>query len=335
MKGTVITLNQAVSFVNNQQSENKSMNNIFNTDFFTKGNTKVSYEEVSGAPAEIKPRRGRPAKGTTDRKELSDGTEIVLAEEVKELPAYQSNEPYLNTYADTSNLLKQSVAQIDQLQGELKGELDQIRMSKTLKKKYDYIAVLTSTASTLIGTKVTAIREMNKTITDAHNLDMKRAKELNQAAAAIDAGNDDKRIMDMYNAFISTPVGSYNGPFGAPSISDMSLVAGTNNIIRTDMGDVNSSYNNYISNINPTQNMMRLENNPDIETVVKYDPNTGNRCFDVINMKTGESIPNVNVPDQMFLENINVNLNTMRATDTNLDRSYSVVVMGGGAINQY
>lgn len=284
-------------------------------------------------PDEIKPRRGRP-KGSTNKKKLSDGSEIILADEGSQesydsnLPMYQSNTSYIESYGETNNLLRTSIGQIDQLQSELKGELDTVRASKTLKRKYDYISALSSTASALINTKVSVIKEMNKVITDSHNLDLKRMKDLKVTENQVD---DDKRIMDMYQAFISTPVG--NGPVLGPNMTDMTLMTGVSNMVRADLGQ--DSYEAYTQNISPTQNMMRLEQNPDIKTVVVYDASTGRRWFDVMNVRTGDSVPNVNKPDAMFLEDTTIDVRNQIARNTNLDLTYPLIVLNNSNLTEY
>lgn len=282
-------------------------------------------------PSEIKPKRGRP-KGSVNKKKLSDGSEIILADESQEfqeeLPMYQSNISYKETYNETNGLLRNSIGQIDQLQNEVKSELDNVRLSKTLKKKYDYITMLSSTAANLINTKVSVIKEMNKVITDSHNLDLKRMKDLKVTENQVD---DDKRIMDMYQAFVSTPIGS--GPALGPSSTDITLMTGINNIVRADIG--NDTYDNYSNNINPTQNMMRLEQNPDVKTVVVYDASTGRRWFDVMNVSTGESVPNVNKPDAMFLEDTTIDVRNGIARNTNLDLTYPLIVLNNSNMTEY
>lgn len=281
-------------------------------------------------PDEMKPRRGRP-KGTTNKKKLSDGSEIILADESPqqdELPMYQSNQSYKETYNETNGLLRNSIGQIDQLQTELKSELDSIRASKTLKKKYDYISMIGSTTASLINTKVSVIKEMNKVITDSHNLDLKRMKDLKVTENQVD---DDKRIMDMYQAFVSTPVG--NGAALGPNMTDITLMTGINNMVRADLGP--DTYNTYSQNISASQNMMRLEQNPDIKTVVVYDASTGRRWFDVMNIKTGESVPNVNKPDAMFLEDTTLDVRNGVARNTNLDLTYPLIVLNNTNMTEY
>ena len=256
-------------------------------------------------------------------KTMSDGNEVILADEDNnsDLPKYQSNEPYVDTYDETNNLLRMTLAQIDSISSDVKSDLDIIRNSKTLKSKYTHIPNLANTLSSLMNTKVTAIREMNTVLTNAHNLELKRVKELKLNTNEVD---DDKYIMDLYNAFISAPVD--NMVQMAPPIENMTLNNGINNIIRADVGD--SNYSNYSANLTPVQNAMRYETNPDVKTVIVYDQSTGRRFFDVMNIRTGESIPNVPRPDPMFLEDCVLDINNKIARNSNLDKSYPIILIG-------
>lgn len=281
-----------------------------------------------------KAKRGRPRKDATPTKRLSDGTEIILANE--KLETYQSNTPYGESYSETNNMLKSAIIQADMMTGDIARDLTDIRLSKTLRKKYDYISLLSGTSSTLLSTKVSAIRELNKTITDCHNLELKRYKDLRLAENEQD---DDKRMMDMYNAFISTPVGGGMGmsPVAGnfiPQSSDLTL-GGMPNIIRANIDNSDAGYLNYVNNMSPEQNLMRYENNPNVKTVVVYDQSSGRRWFDVINIMTGESIPNVSRPDQMFLEDTTIDLRNKIARNTNLDTTYPLVVQGNPVAFEY
>lgn len=310
--------------INFTQKDKLSPNDILDMDFFT-GNKSLPTLPVNtdgSLPASKTKKRGRPA---TKTKKMNDGSEIILADqEDSNLHIFQSNEPYINSYGETNDMLKTSVAQIDVLQVDIKSELDQIRASKTLKKKFDYISMLSTTMASLIGTKVTAIREMNKTITDSHNLDIKRIKDLKMSENQQD---DDKHIMDMYNAFISTPVGNYN-PLTGLTPAEMNSASGIV-MANTVSGGGDIGYNNYMNTLSPEQNMMLLEGNPDIRTVVVYNPSTGDRYFDVMNLKTGESIPNTPKPDRMFLEDTNIDVSKGIAYNANIDTSYTLITLGG------
>jgi hypothetical protein len=256
------------------------------------------------------------------------GSEVVLADSIEnELPIYQTNEPYMKTYTDTTNMLNGSINQIDIISSEIKGDVDQVRSSKTLKKKYDYLAMMNATIGTLIGTKINAIKEINGTITKCHELEMKRIKELKIDTQNVD---DDQKIMDMYNAFISAPVGSNGNNFSSlgPSGLDMTL-SGIPGIIRGSVGGGgDAGYQQYLSSMTPTQNMMRFEGNPNIKQVVFYDQSTGRRWFDVIDVTTMESIPNVSKKDAMFLEDTTIDIKNKVARNINLDETYPLIIVG-------
>ena len=196
-----------------------------------------------------------------------------------------------------------------------------------MKKKYDYIGTLSQTVSSLIGTKVTAIREMNKTISDCHNLELKRIKDLNLAANEVD---DEKKVMDMYNAFISTPMSS-----NALGLNTSDITFSSNDLLgKAISSDPDAGFNNYLANLSPTQNAMRYVNNS--ETVVVYDYATGGRWFDTIDSRTGEKITNVPVKDSMFLEDTTLDLKNLVARNNNLNETYKIIVINkDSALNEY
>lgn len=271
-------------------------------------------------------KRGRP------KNKVINGETVMMAKDDDSLSNLQSNVPYNNTYAETNGMLKTSIAQIDVMNNELKSDLNQIRLSKTLKRKFDYISELTGTMSTLINTKVSAIREMNNTTTTCHNLELKKMKELKLSESEQD---DNKNIMDMYNAFISAPVSGGYSALG-PSNIDMTLAATSNNMIRNDIGNGDAGYQNFLNNMSPVQNMMRFEQNPDIKQVVVYDQSTGRRWFDVMNVRTGETVTNVPKKDPMFLEDTTLDLKNGIARNVNLDETYPLIVIGNNAaIDEY
>lgn len=271
-------------------------------------------------------------KRASRKKEL-----VVNATPVNDNPnLMQTNTPYLNTYNETQSLLKGTIYQIDVLSNDVKHEMDAIKASKTIKGKYKYMSDLAMTQGSLISAKISAIREMNKTITDTHNLEMKRAKELNIDNAV----DDDKRMMDLYNAFIKTPVQGalppgYATPLG-PSMMDITLPDNNLDITRGVVGSAEeTAYQSYLNNITPEQNRMRLERDPNIKTVVVYNQETGARYFDVIDTRTGQSVPNVAKPDDFLLDNmtINVRSGTARNSDANLD--FGLIVVGNRGMNDF
>lgn len=231
----------------------------------------------------------------------------------------KKDESYYDRYSKTNALLDQTIYEIDSLNNTVKGELKAIAASKTIKKKYEYISELAGTSGSLLSTKVTAIRELNKSITDSANLEIKFNKENKQAEET-----DDKRIMDMYNAFINTPIGSYAAPV-APSNVDMVLGNSGVPIMTTTNATDDAGYDNYINNLSPEQKKIQMEGQ-NVKTCVVFDPETGARYFDNVNLDTNESVPGLPLPDARFLDEININQKTGVARDSNLNITYPLVL---------
>lgn len=277
-----------------------------------------------------KKKKGRPKKESS---KIINGDNVILADQKsdRELSVFESKTSYADTYDETNQLLKSTLQQMDIIQGELTTDLEQIRASRTLKKKYDYMAQIGGTISGILNTKISAIRELNKSITDAHNLDFKKFKELKINESDKD---DNKSIMEMYKAFISTPVGTYNAP-AMPSPVDLTSI-NMNGVVRADILDSNESYVQQYNTVSPEQNMMLMEDNPDVSTVVKLDDTTGQMWFDVINLQTQESISNTPKPDAMFLDGITLDRYNKIARDRNLNRVYPLIIMNeNSSLNQY
>ena len=120
----------------NNDKPSMSMNSAIslNMDFFSKDNKKIPKETTTTGK-----KRGRPKKV----KQITDQGDVALVadeEKSSDLPMCQSNVPYTDTYSNTTNLLYSTIGQIDSLSTELKNDLDNVRNSRTLKKKYDYIS---------------------------------------------------------------------------------------------------------------------------------------------------------------------------------------------------
>lgn len=269
-----------------------------------------------------KKKRGRPRKS-----EQNGEVTVVQDNNSSSLPLCQTNDPYEDTYEETNNMLKVSIAQLDILAGDVKGEIDHIRGSKTLKGKYKYIADLCATASSLVSSKISAIKEINSVKTKCHELEIRRIKDIKSAAA--NQQDDDKYIADLYNAYINTPIGAAQHPALQYTSSN---VAGNMGALMSGMNTVpaneEQNFNNFMSNLTPEQNRMILGDNPNIETVIVYDPNTGDKMFDVIDTSTGIPVPNYPRPDRGLLDDTSIDFGTGIASNTNIGQSWKVVVIG-------
>lgn len=320
-----------------QQEEQKTYKRRINVDFFTKEAQNINILDNAEMVdlTEKKKTTTKKKKSTTKTKKIGDNDVVVAdgADSGSTLSMLENRNSYSDTYEETNNLIKGTLQQMDILQAELTTDLEQVRASRTLKKKYDYITQLGGTISNILGGKITAIRELNKSITDAHNLDFKKFKELKINETDKD---DNKTIMDMYKAFISTPVGTYGSQPGPSPVDLTAINMGTNGVVRADILDSADVYAQNFNVMTPEQNMMLMEENPDITTVVKLDDATGQMMFDVINMSTNESIPNTPKPDAMFLDNLTLDRFNHIARDRNLNRTYPLIIINENkALQEY
>lgn len=260
-----------------------------------------------------KKKRGRPRKET-----VKDG-EIYLADK----ETNNGPEPYKNGYEETNVMLKNAIAQLDMANADLDKDLTDIRNSKTLRKKYDYITGLVGTKSSVIQSKITAIRELNAVTTKAYELELKRAKEMGIG----EKKDDDKLIMDMYNSMISMPYGTdpNMNQMMLPDTSQATFI--DNAMYRADIdpnqGDL--GYQNYVSNLTPEQNLFRYENDPNVEQVIQYDPETGARRFAYINKQTLQEIPNLPTLPEFLMEEFNLNPAQGIARSANLGQSLPII----------
>lgn len=256
--------------------------------------------------------------------ETPDGKEILNP--VKGSDVAETD--YAGSYTETNRMLRQAIMQADELSGEIKSDIESVRSSKTIKNKYTYVTNLTASAGSLISTKINAIREMNNSITQSHNLELNRMKALKTDA---DKDNDEMKMMDIYSAFVNTPVGNYV----APSIQDITLGVNSNNSNINAVEMVNPS-SNQKSSLTPEQIRMRMESNPNIEVVVRYNQSTGQRCFDVIDKQTGSSIQDYPRPDAFLLEDTTIDVHSGIARNRNINTVWPLIIDGSsGSINEY
>ena len=244
-------------------------------------------------------------------------------------------EKSINNYKDTMNALKNTVVELDILANDMKSDLDQVRGSRTLKGRYQYSSMLGQNIAQILSTKVQAIKEMNSTIKNAVELDYKIRKD-NQA---INNANDDQTLMNMYNAFISSPVSGGRDALGP---SSQQLMLPNTNIQYTSIPNgpiednnmpIDVGYNNYINNLSPENKRMIAESNPDIKEVVIFNESTGEKHFKVMNTKTGDILEDIAHHDDIFLEDCSINKRNKIVRNTNLNESYPLVIINGNDKN--
>ena len=179
---------------------------------------------ISSGPGELaEADRKKRVRNTKRIKVKPDGSDDNTVEKVDGEVVSNGDEKSINNYRDTMSALRNTVIELDVLAADMKADLDTVRSSRTLKGRFQYSSMLGQNISQILSTKVQAIKEMNTTIKNASELDYRIKKDNRELA---NAGNDDQRLMDMYNAFVSAP----NGATAAlgPSVQQMMLPGGDN-----------------------------------------------------------------------------------------------------------
>lgn len=312
-------------------------NNLgFNINKFVKGSSECNDHNVDKLPAvvdENKPvKKGRPKKDSSNVPAVNESSD-------RPLTYLQSNEPYINAYTETNKQLDSAINELNVLGAGIVDELMHVKNSKTMKNKYGVINEMTATASNIIGTKIQAIREKNKTINDANNMDLRRMKDLKMNESN---ESDSQKIMNLYDAFINTPVGINGGTANlGPSIASMTVNGGLPDIgvvnLSSNVAMDNASQQNWEGGLSPAENRMLLESQGKIETVVFYDEVTGNRWYEVVDKITKQPVPNVEKPADTFIYELDINTRGGFAKDINRNVTYPLIIINNGdtSITEY
>ena len=301
-----------------------------------------AFKEIN-IPLEIQEPTPKPQ--TTRRKSNNNSVNTTgLVTNDNDNDKYSATEPYMKKYAETNNLLKNAITQLDIGLSEMQNDMTMLRNNKTLRNKYQSMSMIQKNMGDFLGNKINAIKELNSVISKCNDLELRRAKELKE----LDAQDDDKRIMDLYNAMISMPVGGQNGMIGGfstplgPNTFEMTYAGNpsmpTRNVVTSidgqDQGDV--GYMNYLRNKTPAQNMMSLDSNPNVQQVVVHNRATGQSYFEIMDMTTMRPVPNTDKYDNSFLEDTHLDFVNNIATNVNIGESYPIVQIGGDPIlNEY
>ena len=256
--------------------------------------------------------------------------QVIKAESSKKK---KEDDSYEKKFIETNNLIKGAIYQIDQGLGEIGEDIVTLRTSKNVRSKYNYLSLLQGTRSSLLSNKISAVRELNNTITKACELELRRSKDMRDSLNA--EKDDNKAIMDMYQAFVNTPVGTY-GSLG-PSTLDMTAKNSNINVVpitTAQAPNVSSDqlYAEYQKNMTPTQHMMHLESNPNIQQVVLWNKSNGAKTFEIMDMSTGQILDNVEKYDIMFMEDVTIDEANGIARNVNLNETYPLIVVGQHSI---
>lgn len=264
------------------------------------------------------------------KKKKNKKNEIIPAQSTAPAPIpstsmsyIQENIPYASAYAETNSQLDESITQLNILGAEIITDLNLIRSNKTMRNRYSIINDMTQTATSILNTKLAAIKEKNNTINSINKLELDRLKQIKVSASEED---DNARIANLYDAFINTPIGAGPNILG-PSVQD--IIAGGHTGPAVPIMPIGSDQQAWEANLNPAENRMLLEAKGAIETVVMYDSTTGNRWFEVVDKITRQPIPNVEKPDNSYIYDLDLNVRGGYAKDGNRNVTYPLICING------
>ena len=306
----------------------------FNVSSFIKGNEGAKdHTIIQELPATSGADRVVKAKTVKEKKKSSsEDTEVVIPQATTSMSYIQDNIPYANSYTETNRQLNDAIQELTILERDVLGDIAMVRSSKTLKNKFNYLNDMTGNAVNIINTKLSAIKEINKTTNDIHNLEIRRVKELKLSMSQED---DNTRLANLYNAFVSTPIGVGPGMLG-PGAQDLMVAGGGQDISRYAIGDMNDA--NWESSLDPSNRRMVLDAKGVLETIVIYDEATGDRRFAAIDKNTGAEIPGVETPDNSTIYELDINVRGGFAKDSNRNVIYPLRVInsvGANSIGEY
>ena len=290
-------------------------------------NNSISRTEIQDVPTEEKKKRGRP------KKEIPAGT--IAVPSTRELGLMESNVPIINSYKENQEQLKSTVNAIDMMTVQIEQDIQAVRAARTLKKKYDYICELSSVAGSLMSNRISAIKEINNTITNAHRLEMERNKQMKASEVSQD---DDKMLMDMYRAYVNTPMGTIPN---MPTIAVNQAALNTPTLgvpitaPNTVMTDNSEGFNAFINTPSPELAAVRMEQNPNIKVVVVYNQETHEKFFDAQDLSTGQSIAGIPLPDPSLLDGVIPDIRNGIAKNINAGLSYPLRLIGTRKFDEY
>ena len=307
-------------------------------------NTKsIVSSDASPIPVESTKKRGPGRPSRTNANMYTDDSTIIKAN--------KNNSPearYEKSYSDTSKMLYGAIAQTDIIYNNVEQELDNFRKNRSYggRNRMQNISEFMNLQGTLVNTKINAIRELDSIRHKINDLVLKN-KQIDKDAQD---ENSDKAVMDAYYALVNAS--TYGLPQMTSPLSPATINTGINlsgtqlngsvissgpDIVPANVDttkNIDRSFEEYKNNLTPVQRKMILDNDPNIKTVVVYDQSTGHKYFDVVNVQTGVSIPNVTRPADFLLDSMRIDARAGIAVNSNINQSFPLVIVGSRAIDE-
>lgn len=241
------------------------------------------------------------------------------------------------------------VTQTNQMISELNSELQKYQEKPGYGGKSRNLAInnLHNTRLGLLNTKLTAARDLTYLRNKINDLVMQDRK-MSKDEGLDDTG--DKAVMDAYYALVNAS--KYGLPQIAPPLHPASINTGVNlqgapintatigssaPIIPADgSAPIVPAVNQYglTPGMNPIQQKMILEKNPNVKTVVVYNQSTGSKRFDIVDVSTGMSIPGVQRPAPFLLDDMKPDIRNGIAANSNVNMVFPLVIEGTRAVDE-
>jgi len=243
-------------------------------------------------------------------------------------------------YYPQVNLITGVLAQTEQLYQSVEDQLKFYHDNKSAggKTRNMVMAELQNTQVSIINAKLAAIREMNNVRNKINDLNMKHDQMMKDSGEE----NSDRAVMESYYALLNAP--KYGLPTFTQPLHPTSINTGVNlqgGIVPTSNTPIVTAVSNDVQpvvsqpvNLTPVQQRMVMEKNPNVKTVVVYNQSTGNKWFDVIDVTTGTSIPNIPRPAQFLLDDMIPDFRNGIASNSNANMSFPLVLQGTRAIDE-
>lgn len=334
MSKDLINVVAVVDFENNKKKNENPFSDLFsNIEKNQKSSSKsVSFGSITGDNTQTATKK----KTRTKKEVVVDGNIINTPE--KEKTPLNSNMSYNKTYEIPKRLLAQSIMQVDDMLSKVNADINEVRGTKFryAKNKSDLLSSLYMTSNSLIGNRISIARELSSIQNSINRYELEKYKQL----ASVDSESDDKRLMDLYNAYVNAPMGGipnnlaslrFNMPPQNLNLPQNAIpVSVANGAI---VGDDDTGYNNYIANLTPEQNAMINEKNT--QTILVYDQSNQTRWFEVIDNNTGMQVPNMPVPPDFVKDGCTIDIRNGVARNSSLNKTFKLKLVGTRSLDDF
>lgn len=221
-------------------------------------------------------------------------------------PMIDNNNSYVSSYEPVLNELNKLNIEVKTASNEVMNDINILR-NQGGKNKYNNLANMMSTYSSLVSTRLNIIKEAGSIINNSHNLDLKRSNQISKLESNNNQ-NDDAIIMNLYGMMSS----NFNPSIASQEFNNSSIDTSTDEE-RKILGQL---YDEYLNNFNKLN----------AEVVVLYNEANGVMEFKTVD-ENGSFINGSNMPSSTYLSNIIIDKGNGIAKDKHLGTVYRLVLV--------